>query len=258
MRFEQKVALVTGAATGIGRASAVRLASEGARVGLADVNREALAETADLIEKAGGQSLVLRTDVSQESDVREAIASLVGEWGRLDVLFNNAGLPLAKPIVETTLEDFERLMAVNLRGVFLGCKYGIQQMLAQQSGGAIVNTASVVGTVGAPNQAVYSASKGAVVLMTKSLAVEYAKAGIRVNCVCPGATETPLFASVMEQASQAFGSREKAVESWQQRYAGLRLGRVEEMAAAVAFLASDEASFVNGHAFVVDGGMSAQ
>lgn len=258
MRFEQKIALVTGAATGIGRASAVRLASEGARVGLADVNRAALAETADLIEQAGGQSVVLRTDVSQESDVREAIASVVREWGRLDVLFNNAGLPLAKPILETTLEDFERLMAVNLRGVFLGCKYGIQQMLAQGGGGAIVNTASVVGTVGAPNQAVYSASKGAVVLLTKSLAVEYALSGIRINCVCPGATETPLFTSVMDQATLAFGSREKAEASWRQRYGGLRLGRAEEMASAVAYLASDEASFVNGHAFVVDGGMSAQ
>lgn len=258
MRFDGKIALVTGGGSGIGQACALRFAQEGAAVGIADLSTDAAESTVAAIREAGGKALALVVDVTKGADVERMVAEVVREWGRLDVLFNNAGIAHVKPIVETPEEDWDRVIAINLKGVFLGCKYGIQQMLRQGGGGSIVNTASVVGIVGTANQAVYSASKGGVVLLTRSLAVECQRERIRVNCVCPGATRTPLFDVVLEQAAQAFGSREQALESWARRYPSGRFCTVEDVAAAVAYLASDEAGYVNGHALLVDDGMSIQ
>jgi NAD(P)-dependent dehydrogenase (short-subunit alcohol dehydrogenase family) len=258
LRYTGKIALVTGGGSGIGQATALRLASEGAAVAVADIARPAAEVVAAAIRNTGGQALALQVDVTQSDEVAEMVAETVRTWGRLDVLFNNAGIALVKPITETTENEWDRVIDVNLKGVWLGCKYGIQQMLRQEGGGSIVNTASVVGIVGTANQSAYSASKGGVVLLTKTLAVEYQHQGIRVNCICPGATQTAMLDAVFAQAAQAFGSWEAAQAAWARRYPTGRFGTPEDIAAAVAYLASDEAAHVNGHALIIDGGMSAQ
>ena len=245
-----KVALVTGAGSGIGRASAVAFAREGATVVVADVNVAGGQETVQHITQAGGQASFVATDVSREDDVQRLIEVTVSTYGRLDCAHNNAGIGSPGQIHAIALDDWNRVIAVNLTGVFLCLKYEIAQLLAQGGGGAIVNTASIAGLVGGFS-APYVASKHGVIGLTRQAALECAQQGIRVNAVCPGVIETSLTGWAMAGIP---GLRER----WLASEPVGRFGTPDEAAAAVVWLCSDGASFVTGVALPVDGGWLAQ
>jgi len=246
-----KVALVTGASSGIGRASALAFAREGARVVVADVSVEGGEETVRLIQQNGGEAVFVKTDVSQAGEVEALIARAVATYGRLDCAYNNAGIEgSAATTIDYAEEPWDRVIAINLKGVWLCMKYEIPQML-KQGGGAIVNTSSAAGLVGTRGGAAYVASKHGVIGLTRTAALEYAKAGVRVNAICPGAIDTPMMGRIIGQRPQR-AERMAAAEP-----VG-RMGRPEEIAEAVVWLCSPAASFVTGHAMAVDGGMTAQ
>lgn len=250
MAFDGKVVLVTGAASGIGRAAALSFAREGARVVVSDVDAVGGGETVAMIGQAGGEAAFIRADVSKSADVQTLVAGVVERYGRLDCAFNNAGIEIEhRPLAEADEATFDRIMNVNVKGVWLCMKYEIAQMLAQ-GGGVIVNTASVAGLVGAPTQPIYAASKHAVVGMTRTAAAEYGRAGIRINAVCPGIIRTPM----MDRAIEREPRRGKAVEKV---HPIGRLGEAQEIANAALWLCSDSASFVTGHQLAVDGGLTA-
>jgi NAD(P)-dependent dehydrogenase (short-subunit alcohol dehydrogenase family) len=247
--FDGKVVLVTGGGGGIGRASALAFAKAGARVAVVDRDVAAGTETTRLVDTTGAQALFIQTDVTQATQVEAMVAQVVAHFGRLDCAFNNAGIEEEHMRLADCAEDtFDRIMAVNVKGVWLCLKYELAQML-KQGGGAIVNTASVAGLVGAPKMAAYSASKHAVLGLTKSAAVEYGRKNIRVNAVCPGVIRTAMF----DRAVQADPKVGPAVA---QLHPIGRIGEADEVAAVVLWLSSDAASFVTGHAHTVDGGMT--
>jgi NAD(P)-dependent dehydrogenase (short-subunit alcohol dehydrogenase family) len=241
--FEGKVAIVTGAGSGMGRAAALQFAAGGARVTVADVNEQGGAETVELISEAGGEAAFERTDVSVATEVRQMVSATVARWGRLDCAFNNAGITdQHKSIVDCDEAVWKRVIDVNLTGVWLCMKHEVPAML-DTGGGAIVNTASSFGEVSAPNSTPYTASKHGVVGISKTVALEFAQRGIRVNAVLPGLTDTPILEHVrVEEAG--FLSKQPIG----------RMGRPEEVAAAAVWLCSDAASFVTGHPMAVDGG----
>jgi NAD(P)-dependent dehydrogenase (short-subunit alcohol dehydrogenase family) len=241
--------MVTGAGSGIGRATALLFAVEGAIVVVCDIAEGAARQTAADICDAGGTALAVRTDVSISADVQSAVVAAIDTYGRLDVLVNNAGFALQGPVTEITEDDWNRSMAVNVNGVWLGCKYAIPHML-HQGKGAIVNTASRVGLRGSPNMSAYSATKGAVVLLTASLALEFAERNIRVNCVCPGPVDTPALERFWPQFPDPEAMRRAYVEAVPMK----RMAGPEEIARAILFLASDESSYMTGVALPVDGG----
>ncbi len=246
-----KIVLITGGSSGIGRATALRFAQDGAPVVVADVDTQGGNETVRLVEQTGGQAIFVRADVTQADQVAALVETVVHTYGRLDCAFNNAGIEgMGGTTVECTEENFERVIAINLKGVWLCMKYEIEQMLKQGSG-VIVNTASVAGLLGAPGLAAYSASKGGVVQLTRTAALETAKAGIRINAVCPAFINTPM----VERAIAG----DRRTEARLQRAQPIgRMGTAAEVAEAVAWLCSDAASFVTGLAMPVDGGMTAQ
>jgi NAD(P)-dependent dehydrogenase (short-subunit alcohol dehydrogenase family) len=249
--LEGKIALVTGAGSGIGRATALAFAREGAKVIVADVAADSGKETLRLIEEAGGSGFFIEGDVSITGDVHTIVQAAVEHYGRLDYAFNNAGIEGAQaPTAECTEENWDRVLTVNLKGAWLCMKHEIPIML-EQGGGAIVNTASVAGLVGFPNIPAYNASKGGVIQLTKTAALEYAKDGIRVNAVCPGVIRTPMIDRFLA------GSPEAEAQFVAMEPVG-RMGLPEEIAEAVVWLCSDAASFVTGHAMAVDGGLVAQ
>ena len=251
-QFGGKVALVTGAASGIGRASALAFARAGVAVVLADIAGDAGEETARLVRAAGGDALFVETDVADPPAVERLIARAVATFGRLDYAHNNAGI-LGTPFVTTAdydEETFDRVLRINLKGVWLCLKYELPQMAAQ-GGGAIVNTASVAGLIGGRFGAAYYASKHGVVGLTKTAALEYATQGIRVNAVCPGFIRSPM-TDPLSQTDPELLARQDA------RHPMGRTGTPEEVAGAVIWLCSDAASFVTGHAMVMDGGLVAQ
>ena len=243
--MEGKAGLVTGGASGIGRACALRFAAEGAAVVVADLERarEGGEDTVRMIEEAGGQAEFFPCDVAESEDNRALVARVVERHGRLDFAHNNAGIGVHQPLHETTDEDFDRVIAVNLRGTFLGMKHQIVQML-EQGGGAIVNTSSNAGLMAVIGLSAYTASKHGILGLTKNGAVEYANDGIRVNAVCPGAIMTPLMSDLPpERAAEILAPQ-----------AMTRPGEPAEVAAAVVWLCSDDASFVTGVALPVDAG----
>lgn len=241
-----KVGLVTGGASGIGRATALAFAAAGARVVVADLNADGAQATVELIRAAGGEARCMPADVSEAGQVEALVRETVAAYGRLDCAFNNAGISqYGTPIPELPEDVWDRVIRVNLRSVFLCMKYEIPQLI-RQGGGAIVNTASGYGLKGARGNAAYVASKHGIVGLTKVAALENAQAGVRVNALCPGWTETPLIAARLQDPE--FRARILASEPMG------RVGRPEEIAAAVVWLCSDAASFVTGHALSVDGG----
>jgi len=245
-RFPGKVTFVTGAASGIGRATAVAFATEGARVAILDRTEDALRQTAYAIKDAGGEVLIIACDVSSPEQVEAAVARTVETFGRLDIAFNNAGVEnKATPLAEIELEQWDRILDINLRGTFVCMKHELAQML-KQGGGVVVNTSSGAGICGVAGGSAYAASKHAIIGMTKSAALDYAKSNIRVNAVLPGNIETPM----MDRFTG--GDIQKAIDL---EPVG-RLGRREEIAEAVLWMSSDLGSFVTGASISVDGGWS--
>jgi NAD(P)-dependent dehydrogenase (short-subunit alcohol dehydrogenase family) len=249
MRLEGKVCVITGAGGGMGREAAVVFTAEGAQVCVADANLEAAEETVSL---CSGEAFAQRVDVAQEEDVRELMSVAADRFGGIDVLYNNAGISPGDDasVLDTSVEAWDRVQAVNTRGVFLCCKHGIPHLL-QRGGGSVINVASFVAILGAAtSQISYTASKGAVLSMSRELAVQFAREGVRVNALCPGPVETPLLLNI-------YGSDPDALERRKVHWPTGRLAKPREIVNAALFLASDESSYVNGATFLVDGGLTA-
>jgi NAD(P)-dependent dehydrogenase (short-subunit alcohol dehydrogenase family) len=251
MRLKDKVCLITGGGSGIGRASCLAFAREGARVVVVDLKVDTAEETVREIEAAGGEAKAFAADVSKAKDAEGMVAFAESAYGRLDVAFNNAGVfhPKDDSVTNTSEEIWDMVIDVNLKGVFLGCQYEIPALL-RAGGGSIINTSSFVAVLGAAApQIAYTASKGGVLAMTREIAVEFARKNIRCNALCPGPVETPLLAELLSDPARR-----------QRRLVHIPMGRfarAEEMANAALFLASDESSYVNGSTFLVDGGITA-
>jgi NAD(P)-dependent dehydrogenase (short-subunit alcohol dehydrogenase family) len=255
VKLKGKVAIVTGAAAGIGRATAVLMAKEGAKLVVVDVNAKGGPETVELIKRDGGEACFSQADVSKSADCERMVKTAIREYGKLDILFNNAGVVQVGKITETSEADWDKVIDINLKGVFLGSKYAIPEML-RTGGGAIVNTGSIYGNLGAGSYTAYCASKGGVINLTRALAMEYAEKNIRVNCVCPGSVMT----GMLQQEINIFGADnpEKQKEKFAQMQPNRRIASPEEIARVVLFLSSDDASYMTGASVNVDGGFSAQ
>jgi meso-butanediol dehydrogenase/(S,S)-butanediol dehydrogenase/diacetyl reductase len=247
-RYTNKVALITGAASGIGRATAIRLAEEGAAMMLADINEAGLEETRQLIGDKGAQVAIHVLDVTSREQCQQAIAAVISEFGKLDVLCNIAGIHLSRRLTEIAEEEWVRMIAINLNSVFFLSQAAIPHLI--ESKGNIINMASTAALVGQIYNAMYCATKGAVVMLSKSMAVEYAKSGVRVNAICPGAVNTPL-------AGNFSLPEDPDMDLFMRLMPLLDISEAEEIAAAIAYLGSDEARFVTGTAFAIDGGQTA-
>jgi NAD(P)-dependent dehydrogenase (short-subunit alcohol dehydrogenase family) len=251
MRLQDKVAIITGAGSGMGRVAAQMFAAEGAKVVVAEYDEKAGAETMDLVRAAGGEAAFVRTDVSSEADAAAMVAAAKDRYGRVDVLYNNAGVmpELDHSVVDTDVATWDQVMAINVRGVFLGCKYAIPHMVEQGSG-SVINISSFVALLGCSvPQDAYTASKGAVLSLTRSLAVQFGPHGVRSNAICPGPIETPM---LMDWLVKDEAAREKRLA----RNPTGRFGKPEEIVHVAIYLASDESRWTNGAHFVIDGGIS--
>ena len=251
MLLQGKVAVITGAASGIGLATARLFAREGATLFLGDVDEKAGRRAAEEIDADGGRAEFIETDVTSADDVRGLIDGAVERYGKLDIIFNNAGISLTKPIPDTTEEEFDRLVAINFKGVFLGCKYAIPHLLENPDGGAILNMSSNGGLVGRPGDPLYSATKHAVMGLTKSLAVTYADKKIRANALCPGAIHTPMIEGIIGP------DREEGLRRVLANSPTPRMASAEEVARAGLFLVSPQNGYVNGVGLAVDGAKAA-
>lgn len=258
MRLSNKVAIITGATSGIGRATAILFCREGAKVAAVGRRLDKGEEVVKMAEKTGGDAIFVKSDVCKASDIKEMVDEVIKAFGKIDILFNNAGVNLEaarKPIVECPEEHWDRTIEVNLKGIFLPSKYVIPHMV-KNGGGSIINTSSVAGLVGRKNRSAYITSKGGATLLTKSMAIDYAPYNIRVNCICPAIIEgTDITGKTLLKAG-------KDKNLWQEIIVDKiplgRPGKPEEVASAALFLASDESSFITGTSLIVDGGYTAQ
>lgn len=251
MKLADKVAVITGAAAGIGRATSVLFAREGARVAAVDIDRETLGSLVKEIAAFGGEAKAIVADVSRASDADAAVSSVIEFFGRIDILFNNAGLVPSGKIHEIAEEEWDRSMAVGVKSVYLFSRR-VVPILQKQGGGVILNMSSAVVLRSVPNRAAYAATKGAVLALTRSMGLDYVKDKIRINCLCPGTVDTP---SLRHRLS-ALGDADTARKQFEARQPMGRLGTAEEIAEAALYLVSDSASFVTGTAFSIDGGLS--
>jgi NAD(P)-dependent dehydrogenase (short-subunit alcohol dehydrogenase family) len=249
-RLENKVAIVTGAGMGIGQASAIALAAAGARVAVADINDQEGQRTVTLIQKAGGEAFYQVADVGRTDDVERLINVTADRFGRLDILVNNVGVALGGAVIETSEEDWNRVININLTSVWRGMKHALPLMI-KGGGGSIVNISSVQAVLGFLGYAAYAASKGGIISLTQQAAVEYAPRKIRINALLPGTIMTPL----NERLFASIDDPQTLINTWNSMHPLGRFGQPEEVAAAVVFLASDEASFITGECLRVDGGM---
>ena len=250
MRLKDKVAIITGSAKGIGKGCALVFAEEGATLVVVDIDAKAGSETVKQIESKGRQARFFKTDVSDSGQVQAMISQVVRDFGRIDVMFNNAGYHISKHVEETSEEEWDYIIDTNLKSVFLCSKYAIPHL--RKTRGCILNMSSMVGLVGQSNAGAYSASKGGIVAMTKGMALDYAGDGIRVNCICPGWVETPLVEDWFAQQDDA----EKAREYIYSVHPLGRIASMEEVGRAALFLASADASFVTGIALPIDGAVT--
>ncbi|MWV42951.1 glucose 1-dehydrogenase [Paenibacillus sp. HJL G12] len=250
MRLEGKVALITGAGAGIGKTTALRFAQEGAKVIVTDINLESVNQTVAEVKEAGGTAVAFKHDVSNEENWKSIVDASVQQFGSIDILFNNAGIYFIKPIADIGLDEWNRMISINVTGVFLGMKH-VLPVMAKQNGGSVINASSIAGLTGASGHVAYGATKGAVRIMTKDAAIEYASHNVRVNSIHPAYINTAMgdYATQVNQMSAAeLGKRVAPIG---------RFGTVEEVSNLVLFLASDESSYSTGSEFIIDGGATA-
>jgi NAD(P)-dependent dehydrogenase (short-subunit alcohol dehydrogenase family) len=252
MRLQDKVAIVTGAASGIGRASAILFAKEGARVVVADIHEIGGRETVARIAAAGGDAFFQHLNVAEEEEVRNAVNATATRWGRIDILFNNAGVVLVKPLVDMSGDEWDHVMSINVKAAFLMTKYAFPH-LKSAGGGAILNTGSIASFTGQLNTPAYSASKGAIALLTKSLALDFGRDGIRVNCICPGITDTPMLREHLGYGAEG----EARIHARLSRVPTGKILSPEDVARAALYLVSDDSKGITGILHVVDGGLLA-
>jgi NAD(P)-dependent dehydrogenase (short-subunit alcohol dehydrogenase family) len=251
MKLKDKVALITGAGSGIGRATAILFAEEGAKITVADLDPDGGLDTVKQITDKGGKAIFIRANVAQSADAQRIIDVTVNTYGRLDILFNNAGITAVGTVETLTEEEWDRVVAVNLKGPFLCSKYAIPHM-RKQGGGCIIHMSSANGIRPYANRDAYSATKGAIVTLTKGMALGFVKDNIRVNCLCPGTVETEILSKVIHLYPDAQTARQAFID----RQPMGRMGKAEEIARAALYIASDDAAFMTGSALVIDGGMS--
>jgi NAD(P)-dependent dehydrogenase (short-subunit alcohol dehydrogenase family) len=249
-QLDGKIALITGAGSGIGRATALVFAAEGAKLAVVDRAEDHALAVAAEIGQGGAEAIAVRADVSKAADTERMVAETIGRFGRLDILYNNAGIGFARRTHLLTEEEWDRTIDVDLKGVFLGCKYALPELMKR--GGVILSTASVAGIEGFRQMAAYCAAKAGVIMLTKSLAMDYAEHGIRVNCICPGSIETPLYESGFDNLTPE--KRARAHQMFAAMHLVGRAGEPQEIARVAMFLCSQDASFITGQAVVVDGG----
>lgn len=251
MKLTGNVCIVTGAGSGIGKASAELFAEEGAKVVAVDWNREAGEKAVKNIRETGGEALFCCADVSSEQDAQRMVNTALDAYGRLDTLFNNAAIQVMARLADTSEEVWDRIQSVNLKGVFLGSKYAIPAMI-RGGGGSVINTASVLGFVGDPDLAAYCAAKGGVIALTRAAAIAYGPQGVRVNSICPGDVDTPLVQDYFNKDPDPQRLRQEVVS----KYALRRIGLPRDIAQLAVFLASEASSFITGAALVIDGGLT--
>ncbi len=251
-KLDGKVAVITGAGSGIGKATALLFAQHGAKICAVDLDKARAEATAAEIVNREGQAVAEQADVSDRLSIQSLAQRVVAKYGRVDILFNNAGIGHSGSVLECTEEDWDTVMSVNVKGVYLCCHFFLPHMLAQGEGN-IINMASVLALTGVPKRAVYSASKGAIVALTRQMAIEYARRNIRVNCISPGTVETPWIKRLLEERDDPEAVR----KNLQARHPIGRLGTADEIAHAVLYLASPESAFATGMNLVIDGGASA-